>query len=200
MSNQTSVKDAEKKARSTLRQDGLATIIAGVAFAIMAPFFLDDRMGFLLILGTGLYVFLPEILRKRYVYPRIGYVKFAKKASKAWKLVISVLLLIVFVIVLKFTTYSWLLPLYLGIVFGVMALTMGYLYRTIVEYVLAGMVFLSGLIGLYVTVQGMDPGRVVAFQLWIVGSVLVLVGVVQFILFVQKNPLIEEPEEAADAG
>ena len=192
MSEQILVKEVKKKARSVLRQNGLATLIAGVAFAIMAPFFLDDRMGFLLILGTGLYVFLPEILRKRYVYPRVGYVRFAKKGSKVWKLVLSILLLIVFVIVLKFTKYTWLLPLYLGIVFGVMALTIGYLYRTVVEYLLAGMMFLSGLVGLYVTMQGTDPGRVTAFQLWIVGAVLVLVGVIQFILFLQKNPLSKE--------
>lgn len=192
MSEQTLVKEVKKKARSVLRQNGLATLIAGVAFAIMAPFFLDDRMGFLLILGTGLYVFLPEILRKRYVYPRVGYVRFAKKGSKVWKLVLSILLLIVFVIVLKFTKYTWLLPLYLGIVFGVMALTIGYLYRTVVEYLLAGMMFLSGLVGLCVTMQGTDPGRVTAFQLWIVGAVLVLVGVIQFVLFLQKNPLSKE--------
>ena len=196
MSEQILVKEVKKKARSVLRQNGLATLIAGVAFAIMAPFFLDDRMGFLLILGTGLYVFLPEILRKRYVYPRVGYVRFAKKGSKVWKLVLSILLLIVFVIVLKFTKYTWLLPLYLGIVFGVMALTIGYLYRTVVEYLLAGMIFLSGLVGLYITVQGTDPGRVTAFQLWIMGAILVIVGVIQFILFIQNHPLQKEGPNA----
>ena len=159
MSERIPVKEVKKKARSILRQDGLATIVAGFALAIMAPFFLDDRMGFLLVLGTGLYVFLPEILRKKYVYPRIGYVKFTKRGSKVWKLALSILLLIIFVIVLKYTTFSWLLPLYLGIVFGVMALTIGYLYRTVIEYVLAGMMFLSGLVGLYITMQGTDPGR-----------------------------------------
>ncbi len=192
MSEQIAVKDLEKKARGMLRQDGLATIIAGFAFAVMAPFFLDDRLGFSLILGTGLYVFLPEILRKRFVYPRIGYVKFAKRRSKTWKLILSILLLIVFVIVLKLTAFSWLLPLYLGVVFGVMALTIGYLYKTIVEHLLAGMMFLSGLVGLFVTMQGSDPGKVAAIQLWIVGSVLVLVGFIQFIIFIQKNPLQKE--------
>ena len=68
MSEEVVTKEVEKKARSALRQDGLATIIAGFAFAIMAPFFLDDRLGFLLILGTGLYVFLPEILRQKFIY------------------------------------------------------------------------------------------------------------------------------------
>ena len=63
------VREIEKRARSALRQDGLAIIIAGIALAIMAPFFLDDRLGFLLILGTGFYVFLPVILKKRFVYP-----------------------------------------------------------------------------------------------------------------------------------
>jgi uncharacterized membrane protein len=199
MSEQIPVNEVEKKARVVLRQDGLATIIAGFAFAVMAPFFLDDRLGFLLILGTGLYFFLPEILRKRLVYPRVGYVKFAKKASKFWKLVLSILLLIVFVIVLKFTTYRWLLPLYLGVVFGVMGLTIGYVYRTVVEYLIAALILLSGLIGLCVTMQGNDPGTVAAFQLWIVGAVLVLVGVIQFVLFIQKDPLTEEhPDEATN--
>jgi hypothetical protein len=192
MREHVAVKEVEKNARSTLRQDGLATVAAGFAFVIMAPFFLDDRMGFLLILGTGLYVFLPEILRKRFVYPRIGYVKFAKKRSKAWKLILSMSLLIVFVIVLKFSAYTWLLPFYLGVVFGIMALTIGYLYRTIVEYLLAGIIFLSGLIGLCTTMQGNDPGIVAAFQLWILAAVLVLVGAVQFIIFIQKNPLSKE--------
>ena len=192
MSDPVAVKEIEKNTRSALRQDGLATIVAGFAFAIMAPFFLDGRLGFLLILGTGLYVFLPEVLRRRFVYPRIGYVKFAKKRSKAWKLILSVLLLLVFVIVLKLSAYTWLLPFYLGLVFALMALTIGYLYRTRVEYMLAGIICVSGLIGLIATVRGNDPGAVVAFQLWILGGILILVGAVQFMLFIKKNPLMKE--------
>lgn len=198
MSGRIAIKEVEGKARGILRQDGLATVVAGIAFAIMAPFFLDDRLGFLLILGTGLYVFLPEVLRKRFVYPRVGFVKFKEKSDKTWKLIISILLLVVFVIVLKIRVYNWLLPLYLGVIFGVVALTIGYLHRTLVEYLLAGMILLSGLVGVIATMQGNDPGIVAAFQLWIAGAVLVLVGVIQFILFIQKNP--EQSVETLDAG
>jgi len=192
MSNQATVKEVEKKARSTLRQDGLATFVAGVAFAIMAPFFLDDRLGFLLILGTGLYVFLPALLRRRFVYPRIGYVKFKEKKTKPWKLLVSTVILVLFVIVLKLNAYNWLLPLYLGAVFGVIALAIGYLYKTVVEYFLAGVILLSGIGGLIVTMHGNDPGAIAAFQLWLLAAVMVLVGAAQFIIFIQKNPLTKE--------
>jgi hypothetical protein len=77
-----------------------------------------------------------------------------------------------------------------------MVLTIGYIYRTIVEYLLAGMMFLSGLAGLHITMQGNDPGVVAAIQLWILGAVLVLVGIIQFILFIQKNPLQKEDSDA----
>jgi len=192
MRDQATVKEVEKKARSTLRQDGLATFVAGVAFAIIAPFFLDDRLGFLLILGTGLYVFLAEILRKRFIYPRIGYVKFKEKKTKPWKLLISTVILVLFVIVLKLKAYNWLLPLYLGAVFGVIALAIGYLYKTVVEYFLAAVILLSGVSGLIATMHGIDTGAVTAFQLWFLAAVMVLVGAAQFIIFMQKNPLIKE--------
>lgn len=192
MRDQAAVKEVERKARSILRQDGLATFVAGVAFAIMAPFFLDGRLGFLLILGTGLYVFLPEILRQTFVYPRIGYVKFKEKKAKPWKLLISTVLLVLFVIVLKLNAYNWLLPLYLGAVFGVIAFMVGYLYKTVVEYCLAGVILLSGMGGLVATMHGIDPGSVAAFQLWFLAAVLVLVGVVQFMLFVQKHRITKE--------
>jgi hypothetical protein len=192
MSDQTTVKEVEKKAKSTLRQDGLATFVAGVAFAIMAPFFLDDRLGFLLILGTGLYVFLPEIMRTIFIYPRIGYVKFKEKKTKPWKLLVSTVILVFFVIVLKLNAYNWLLPLYLGAVFGGIAFVIGYLYKTVVEYFLAAVILLSGVSGLIATMHGNDPGSVAAFQLWFLAAVMILVGAAQFIIFVQKNPLIKE--------
>ncbi|KPJ71946.1 hypothetical protein AMJ52_07970 [candidate division TA06 bacterium DG_78] len=197
MMDPVAVGEVEKRARSALRQDGMAIIIAGVAFAILAPFFLDDRLGFLFILGTGLYVFLPEILRKTFVYPRIGFVKFKERKAKPWKLLISTVILVLFVIVLKLNAYNWLLPLYLGTVFGVIAYVIGYLYKTVVEYFLAGVILLSGMGGLVATMHGVDPGVVTAFQLWILAAVLVLVGSVQFTIFMHKNPLTKEHVDEA---
>ena len=77
-------------------------------------------------------------------------------------------------------------------------MTVGYLYRTVVEYLLAGTILLSGLIGLIATMQGNDPGIVTAFQLWTVGAVLVIVGIIQFILFIHKNPA--RSMETSDVG
>ncbi|MDH4212184.1 MAG: hypothetical protein OEV79_12135 [candidate division WOR-3 bacterium] len=192
MSEQIVMKEIEKKARSTLRRDGLATIIAGVALAIMAPFFLDDRLGWMLVLGSGLYVFLPEVLRKHFIYPRVGYVKVRKEKSKKWKLIISILLLLIFIVILKINAYNWILPFYLALVLGAMAFTIAYLYRTLVEYFLASLILTSGIVGLVVTIQGNEPGLVSALQLWILGAVLVLVGIVRFVLFIHKYPITKE--------
>jgi len=165
MMDPAAVREIEKRARSALRQDGLAIIIAGIALAIMAPFFLDDRLGFLLILGTGFYVFLPVILKKRFVYPRIGYARFKEKNTKSWRLLISTTLLMLFVIVLKLNAYNWLLPLYLGAVFGVIAFAIGYWHKTVIEYVISALMFLSGIVGIIATTRGNDPGLVTAIQL-----------------------------------
>lgn len=192
MSEQIVVKEIEKKARGTLRRDGLATIIAGVALAIMAPFFLDDRLGWMLILGSGLYVFLPEVLRRHFIYPRVGYVKVRKEKSKKWKLIISILLLLIFIAILKINAYNWILPFYLALVLGAMAFTIACLYRTLVEYFLASLILASGIVGLVVTIQGNEPGLVSALQLWILGAVLVLVGIVRFVLFIRKYPATKE--------
>jgi hypothetical protein len=107
-------------------------------------------------------------------------------------LLISTVLLVLFVIVLKLNACNWLLPLYLGVVFGVIVFVIGYLYKTVVEYFLAGVIILSGIGGLVATTHGNDPGTIAAFQLWFLATVLVLVGSMQFMIFMQRNPLTKE--------
>lgn len=192
MTEQIAVKEIEKKARKAARQDGIATIIAGFALALLAPFFLDDRFGVMLILGTGMYVFLPEIIRKRYVYPRVGYVKVRKQKGKKFKLMTSILVLLIFVVILKVSAYNWILPFYIALVFGVMAFAIAFLYRTVVELFLGIMVLLSGILGLVATLQGNDPGAVAALQLCILGAVCVIVGSIQFVWFIRNNAMSRE--------
>lgn len=194
------VKEVEKRARRALRQDGLAIIIAGVAFAIIAPFFLDERLGFLLILGTGLYVFLPEILRKRFVYPRIGYVKFKEKKAKPWKLHISTILLVLFVIVLKLNAYNWLLPLYLGVVFGVIAFAIGYWYKTVIEYIISAFMLLSGVLGIIATTYGNDPGIVTAVQFWGLAAILIPIGLFRLTRFLRIYPIPSEDVSSSEVS
>lgn len=194
------VKEVEKRARRALRQDGLAIIIAGVAFAIIAPFFLDERLGILFILGTGLYVFLPEILRKRFVYPRIGYVKFKEKKAKPWKLHISTILLVLFVIVLKLNAYNWLLPLYLGVVFGVIAFAIGYWYKTVIEYIISAFMLLSGVIGIIATTRGNDPGIVTAVQFWGLAAILIPIGLFRLTRFLRIYPIPSEDVSSSEVS
>ena len=200
MKSPVAVKKVEQRARRALRQDGLAIILAGIAFAIMAPFFLDDRLGFLLILGTGLYVFLPEILRQRFVYPRIGYVKFKEKKAKPWKLFISTILLVLFVVVLKLNAYTWLLPLYLGVVFGVIAFAIGCWYKTAIEYIISAFMFVSGVVGIIATTRGNDPGIVAAVQLWGLAAILIPIGLFRLIRFLRKYPIPRENAASSEVS
>lgn len=200
MKHPEAMKKVEKRARRALRQDGLAVVLAGIAFAIMAPFFLDDRLGFSLILGTGLYVFLPEILRQRFVYPRIGYVKFREKKVKPWKLLISTILLVLFVIVLKLNAYNWLLPLYLGAVFGVIAFAIGYWYKTVIEYVLSAFMLVSGVVGIIATTRGNDPGIVAAVQLWGLAAILIPIGLFRLTRFLRKYPIPSEDVSSSEVS
>ena len=131
-------------------------------------------------------------IRKRYIYPRLGYAKVRKEKNKALKLIISILVLIVFVFVLKVSAYNWILPFYLALVFGAMAFVIAYLYRTVVEYFLGGVILLSGIIGLVATMQGNAPGIVTALQLCFIGVIFVLVGSIQCIRFMRSHAIAKE--------
>ncbi len=103
MSATINLKEIEQKAYRDSQQDGLMEIMMGLILMAFGGFFYSTVFVFyiLLILFSGRIV---EFFRKRYIYPRIGFVKFRQENPKA--VLTGVLLFEFAVIVIIFTLIS----------------------------------------------------------------------------------------------
>lgn len=191
MTTQTDLNKIERKARRVFQQDGLTILFVGVAFAIFAIFFIDIRRGWVFALGTALAISLPELLRKQFVYPRVGYAQFPQSKSMA-RHVISVCLalmcLILFYIFGKIVRFNWLMPVYLGTVFSVAAFIAARKFGLVTYYILTFVFLLSGFAGLSFTTRDYPAGWIVAFQLWGLAVIMIIVGSFQFARFLHECP------------
>ena len=188
--------NAAKKIRRTLRQDGLDYIVGGVGLALVAIFFLDIRHGWAYVVAVGLHASLLPYLRRRIVYPRIGYAKLPPmKMTIVHHLLVIIgvaIALILFYIFGKDSRFNWIMPLYAGCILSFMSFVVAVRYRLKIDYVLASFFLVSGIIGSILTRAGNPAGIVTAVQLWILAGILIPVGLVQFLLFVHRYPHAKE--------
>jgi hypothetical protein len=189
MTTQTDLNKIERKARRVFQQDGLSILFIGVAFAIFAIFFIDIRHGWVFALGTALAISLPELLRKRFVYPRVGYAQFLRSKSMIRHFIsicLAVICLILFYIFGKISRFNWLMPVYLGTVFSVAAFIAARKFGLVIYYILTFVLLLSGFAGLSFTIRDYAAGWIVAFQLWGLAVVMIIVGAFQFARFLHE--------------
>ncbi len=192
MTMQTDLNDIEQKARRTFQEDGLTILFAGVALAMIAIFFIDIRHGWVFALGVALAISVPELLRRQFVYPRVGYAKFLKSKAitqHAIAIWLALICLILFYTFGKVARFNWLMPVYLGTVFSIAALVAARKFGLFVYYVLTFIFLLSGLVGLSFTIRDYAAGWVVAFQLWGLAAVMIPVGAFQFTRFLHEYPI-----------
>ncbi|MHC4324084.1 MAG: hypothetical protein ACYSUX_07410 [Planctomycetota bacterium] len=189
MTTQTDLNGIERKARRVFQQDGLTILFAGIALAMIAIFFIDIRHGWVFALGIALAISLPELLRRHFVYPRIGYAQFLRQKGITRHILaicLALICLILFYVFGKIARFNWLMPVYLGTVFSVAALIAARRFGLVVYYVLTLVFLLSGLAGLVFTIRDYAAGWVVAFQLWGLAVVMVPVGAFQFTRFLHE--------------
>lgn len=67
--------DLERRAWRYDAQDGIAEVLAGFLFLIVARSVVDPRLAWMLALSVFPLHFARKILKERYSYPRVGYVK-----------------------------------------------------------------------------------------------------------------------------
>jgi hypothetical protein len=191
MTTQNDLNQIEHKARRIFQQDGLTILFIGVAFAIFAIFFIDIRHGWLFALGIILAISVPELLRRQFIYPRVGYAKFLQSKSLIRHVIticLASICLILFYTFGKIARFNWLMPVYLGTVFSVAALVAARKFGLVIYYILTFVFLLSGLAGLSFTMKDYGAGWVVAFQLWGLSVVMVPMGAFQFARFLHKYP------------
>lgn len=81
--SRTDIAGVERKVRASYRNDGVTLIVAGVSLAFMAIFFYHQKQAWATTVAVGVWVWLAESLRRRLVYPRLGYAKLAAEKSRA---------------------------------------------------------------------------------------------------------------------
>ncbi|MFC1634127.1 hypothetical protein ACFL5Z_04745 [Planctomycetota bacterium] len=189
MDKDIDLKQVQRDAYAIFRQDGLDTLCAGMALGMIALFFIDIRHAWVFALATTLAITMPELVRRQFVYPRIGYARFLRSKGIVKHVIAisaAVICLVLFYVMGKMARFNWLMPLFLGVVLSTAALVAGRRLGLTVYYVLAFAFLMSGLSGLGFTSSGYDSGWVVAFQLWALATIMIPVGVFQFVWFLQK--------------
>ncbi|MFQ6036209.1 MAG: hypothetical protein ACE5NM_10255 [Sedimentisphaerales bacterium] len=191
MTQRIDLKAIERKTRMALHQDGLDEILVGLSLGIMAIFFLDFRLSIAMIAGCAIQILLKPACRRRITYPRVGYAKLPEPKDKATGRKIFVLAIVLVLIgagLFFVSQLRWLLPLYLGIVLAGVTFAQVRRTATILDYSVAALFLISGLIGLWLVSLGYDPGKATAIQGWCLAAILILTGIVRFTRFLRKYP------------
>ena len=180
----------KRQSYQIIRQDGLSDVCAGLMLGIMAIFFFEFRYSVALILGCAMQTIVLPICRKKFTYPRVGYVKFPGRADKKSLIVwdIAIPLVVVGLIICAGIWVRPLVPLCLGAFLGGLSLAGARITGYVRDYILVGLFFASGLVGLILALLGYDPFIVTAYQLWGLSGVLIPVGLIELIRFLRKYP------------
>lgn len=198
MTQEINLKELEKKAYRDSQQDGLMEVMMGLILMTFGGFFYSPIFAFyiLLIVFSGRIV---EFVRRRYTYPRIGFVKFHREDPK--DALTGVLLFELAVIVIMFTLifisgdvtdYSqWVkwAPLFFGMIL-VGPFAHAQFRSGNVRY--TGYAVLSVILGVYFSLIkfGSECTGLILY-LVLIGGFLVLGGMVIFTRFLRKYPLFE---------
>ncbi len=205
MTQNINLKDIEKKAYRDSQQDGLMEVTMGLILMTFGGFFYSPIFAFyiLLIIFSGKIV---EFMRRRYTYPRVGFVKFHEENPK--DALTGVFLFEVAVIVIMFTLISifgdvkdysqWVKwsPLFFGMIlvgpFAHAASRSGSIRYT-------GYAILSVVLGVFFSLTEFGSGCTgLILYLVFIGTFLFLGGLAIFIQFLRKYPL--PVEGAPDAS
>ena len=205
MSHDLNLKEIERRVRRSACQDGLLEIFLGSFLLLLGVFFTINPIivafsAFLVFLINPLF----ERVKKRYIYPRIGYVKFEpeKKVAKGIVATAAVFVMILLgsmgVFVLTMQDRGWafwfdyFFPAFAGFMTAFGPFWLGQTYNLKRGYVFAALFLLSGIA---IPVLGIATGyNAVSLEWLLVGLVILVSGVIMFTRFLRKYPAEELPD------
>ncbi len=173
-----------------IRQDGLSDICAGLMLAIAAVFFFNFKYAGALIVACSMQTIILPLCRRKITYPRVGYARFPGRPDKMSLILWNILVpLIVLALIISIGIWMrWLLPISLGLLLAGLSLAGASITRYLRDYVLVGLFIASALFSMLLIGEGHDPAFVTAYQFWALSLVLIPIGLVQLMFFLQKYP------------
>ncbi len=208
MNEHKDLKMLEQDSYGEFMQDGLTETLLGLVFLVF-PLLLTEP-GFVSIFVVFYIIFIPqvvEVFRKKYTYPRIGYVKLHEDEPPKLSLGVAIVVLLIFIGIIsvlyglftnlidRFFIYRW-LPAVFGFIMWGPSLYLKDKTGQNKYYLFGLLMSITGiLIGLadFATVQIQGT---LFFVSW--GTVFFILGIMRFLIFIHKYPVLETPEDDVD--
>jgi hypothetical protein len=203
MSQQLSLKEAERKAFTISFDDGLWDIFLGCFFLefVIAPFlspFMGDFWSSAIFLPFwGLVYLVIWLIRKYIVKPRIGTVKYGPaRTAKLKKFTVVMLLVNTFVFimgVIAFLSFGAVSGQVYPAIFGLTLLIGFSLAAYFLDFprlfIYGLLLALSPLVGEWLYTQGYASHHGLPIAFGVICGIMILTGVIVFIRFLQNNPI-----------
>ena len=216
MSTVIDLKEIEKRAKYAAYQDGLMEIASGLLLIFLGGALASDTISLLIVFAVLIIFFgnrVIEWFKKRFIYPRAGYVKLPEDPNVSGK-GIAIAALVFIVLMLGAMTVSMLLlgtdagadlfmtyifPPTTGIMLAIGPYWLGQTYGLVRWYVWAALFVLGGIV---IPVFRIASGyEAVGLLCIVMGLLIFTTGVVMFVRFIRKySPEPIEVEEVPNAG
>jgi hypothetical protein len=206
MSTKIDFKEIERQTRRFFYQDGLIEIMMGIFLLLFAAMY-ESSVSFGVSL-IAIFLMIPawREAKRRYVFPRIGYVNLddEEEAQAEAKGILKFLGFFFAFMIVAVTVFVWVwggdlgtdyfytrfIPVVIGLVMAIGPITMGYKNGIVRWYIFAT---LFVLIGVGVVFLGLETFyQILAIQMTACGVIPLATGLVMFLRFLKKYPVVEE--------
>ena len=197
MEQQMDMKDIEQKTFRESQQDGLMELVMGVCMVAISTRLFSRVLVFMLVLPVLLFGPVLLAMRRRFTYPRIGYVKLMPDKPKTVITGILIVTLIVIVVmaaafflfgdISDFNLWMKWVPFWGGVVLAGMFSSLASRSGCCRYYVFAIWSVASGLVLSILDFAAVETGTLLYF--FVMGSLLIPWGLVTFVRFLRAYPL-----------
>lgn len=198
MDEKVNLEEIEKKSYRNLNEDGLQEIAIGLVLTLYSGLWSTSIIGVIVVFQLVILPKFFELVRKRYTYPRIGYVKHFDETKEtgigifgfvaASMVIIGLLILFAYGKITGDLIYQW-VPSFIGLsLLGAMLYVNGKSGDKIYLWY-AGYSLLSGIGFSFIRFQPVLAS--IQYYLLFIGFSMLIAGLVRFTLFGKKYPVIE---------
>jgi hypothetical protein len=196
MAQEIDLKNIERKTFRQSQQDGLMELVMGICMLAISTRLFSRLLIFMLALPVFLFGPLLALMKRRFAYPRIGYVKLIPDKPKE---VISGILLITLVVIAfmaviffffgdisDFNLWLRWCPFWGGTILAGMFSSLASKSGAVRYYIFAGWSLLCGIVLSVLEFDVVETGTLLYFA--VMGGLLIPFGMVQFVMFLRKHP------------
>jgi hypothetical protein len=200
MTKEINLKNVEQKTFRQSQQDGLMELIMGFCMLAISTRLFSRLFIFMMVLGVFLFGPLLALMRRRFAYPRIGYVKLIPDKPKSVVAGIALISLVVIALmavaffffgdIRDFNLWMRWCPFWGGTVLAGMFGSLASKSGAIRYYIFAGWSLLSGIVLSVIKFDAVETGVLLYFA--IMAGLLIPFGLVQFAVFLHKYPKVAQ--------